>query len=381
MRKLIIILVVLIIFVGAWSFFEKNAPQLFSIFPQQLKLSEKVKVVSEESVVIDIVEKVTPSVVTVGVEQRIVQMDPFDPFGIFRMPRGTTKRDQDIGSGFIVSKDGLIVTNKHVVSGQGKYKVITSDGKKYDVEKIYRDPANDIAVLQIGPSASSGQVFKPLELGDSSKIRVGQLAVAVGTPLGEFRGTVTKGIISGVGRGITAGSPFEGDVEELDNIIQTDAAINPGNSGGPLINSSSQVIGVNVAVASGAENIGFAIPINVVKDALKNFNQTGGFSRPYLGVAYDIITQKQAIRNDLPEGAYVQQVVEGSAAEKAGIQEGDIITKIDGTKITDKNTLASIISRKKIGDTVTITVWRSDDENTEGKLIDLKATLESAPNQ
>lgn len=377
MRKLIIFTVFLIAFLALWSSVERYYPQFTSLLKKSsLQGEEKVRVVSEESVVIDIVEKVTPSVVTVGIEQRIVQVDPFDPFGMFRAPRNTAKKDQEIGSGFIVSKEGLIVTNKHVVSGQGKYKVITSDGKKYDVEKVYRDPANDIAVLQIGASG-----LKPVELGDSSKIKVGQLAVAVGTPLGEFRGTVTKGIISGVGRGITAGSPFEGDVEELDNIIQTDAAINPGNSGGPLINSSSQVIGINVAVASGAENIGFAIPINVVKDALKNFNQTGGFSRPYLGVAYDIISRQQAIRNDLPEGAYIQQVVEESAAEKAGIQEGDIITKIDGTKISDKNTLSSIISKKKIGDIVTITVWRSESDDSEGKVIDLKATLEPAPNQ
>lgn len=376
MRKLIILVVLLVIFFGSWNAIIKYSPQFSSFFKSPLKTTERIKVVSEESVVIDIVEKVTPSVVTVGIEQRIVQIDPFDPFGMFRAPRGSAKRDQDIGSGFIVSENGLIVTNKHVVQGQGKYKVITNDGKKYDVEKIYRDPANDIAVLQIGAST-----LKPLELGDSSKIKVGQLAVAVGTPLGEFRGTVTKGIISGVGRGIMAGSPYQGEVEQLDNIIQTDAAINPGNSGGPLINSSAQAVGVNVAVASGAENIGFAIPINVVKDALKNFNQTGGFSRPYLGVAYDIITRQQAIRNDLPEGAYVQQVVEDSAAEKAGIKEGDIITKIDGAKISETNTLASQIAKKKIGDIITITVWRSDDENTDGKVIDLKAALESAPNQ
>ncbi len=377
MRKLIIFVVLLIAFLTLWNTITKYSPQFSSFLKKSsLPTLEKVKVVSEESVVIDIVEKVTPSVVTVGVEQRIVQLDPFDPFGIFRTPRNTTKRDQDIGSGFIVSENGLIVTNKHVVQGQGKYKVITSDGKKYDVEKIYRDPANDIAVLQINAVR-----LKPLELGDSTKIKVGQLAVAVGTPLGEFRGTVTKGIVSGVGRGITAGTPFEGEVEQLDNIIQTDAAINPGNSGGPLINSSSQVIGINVAVASGAENIGFAIPINVVKDALKNFNQTGGFSRPYLGVAYDVITRQQAIRSELPEGAYVQQVVEGSAAEKAGVEEGDIITKIDGVKISDKNTLASLIANKKIGDTITLTVWRSDEQNVDGKTIDLKATLEAAPNQ
>ncbi|MBI2431236.1 MAG: trypsin-like peptidase domain-containing protein [Candidatus Levybacteria bacterium] len=378
MRKLIVLVAFLVAFLAGWNVLTKYAPQIVEKFkvPKIQGPSEKVKIVSEESVVTDIVEKVTPSVVTVGIEQRIIQIDPFDPFSFFRRPRGTQK-EQDIASGFIASADGLIVTNKHVVQSQGKYKVITSDGKKYDVEKIYRDPTNDIAILKISATG-----LKPLTLGDSSKLKVGQLAVAVGTPLGEFRGTVTKGIISGLGRGITTGSPFEEEVTEFEDVIQTDAAINPGNSGGPLLNSSAQAVGVNVAVASGAENIGFAIPINVVKEALTNFSQTGGFSRPYLGVGYQMISRQVAIRNELPEGAYVEQVVEGSAAEKADIQEGDIITKIDGVKLSDANTLATVISKKKVGDTITITVWRSDKEKeSEGKTLDLKATLQPTPDQ
>lgn len=364
MRKLVILTAILIGLFVLGSSIEKYYKPAGS-----LPSSEKVKIVSEESIVIDIVEKITPSVVTVGIERRILEIDPFDPFGLFRSPT-SRNQEQDIGSGFIVSKDGLIVTNKHVVSSQSKYKVITSDGKKYDVSQIYRDPSNDVAILKI--SASS---LKPVELGDSSKVKVGQLVVAAGTPLGEFRGTVTKGIISGVGRGITTGSPYEGYVERLDDVIQTDAAINPGNSGGPLVNSSGQVIGVNTAVASGAENIGFAIPINVVKDALDNFNKTGGFSRPYLGVVYEMIGRELSILNDVPEGAYVREVVEGSPADKAGIKKGDIIIKLDGKRAQGEDGLAKLISQKKIGDSVDISVWR------EGKTIDLKATLESAPSQ
>ncbi len=361
MRKLIVLIIVLLIFLGVWNGISKN--KRFTVETSK----EKVRIVSEESVVVDIVEKVSSSVVTVGIEQRVVDIDPFD---IFRRPQAV-KQEQDIGSGFIVSSEGLIVSNKHVVGSAGKYKVITSDGKKYDVESIYRDPANDIAIVKI-----RAQGLKKVEMGDSSKVKVGQLAVAVGTPLGEFRGSVTRGIISGIGRGITAGSPFQGFVERLDNVIQTDAAINPGNSGGPLVNSSGQVIGVNTAIASGAENIGFAIPINVVKDALSNFNKTGGFVRPYLGVAYRMISRDLAILNELPEGAYVQEIVEGSAAAKAGIQEGDIITKFDGKKITEKDGgLAGIISKKKVGDTVAITVWR------ESETLEIKATLETAPDQ
>lgn len=383
MRKLILLLTLFIVLLTIWSAATKNdALKKFLSSPKTSLQApnEKVKVVSEESVVIDVVERVTPSVVTVGIEQRISQIDPFDPFNFFQQPRSTTKQEQDIGSGFIVSDDGLLVTNKHVVSQQGKYKVITKDGKKYDVVSVYRDPVNDIAVIKINASG-----LKPVEMGDSSKIKVGQLVVAVGTPLGEFRGSVTKGIVSGIGRGITAGSPFEGFAEQLDDVIQTDAAINPGNSGGPLVNSAGQVIGINTAVASGAENIGFAIPINIVKDALSNFRETGGFNRPFLGVSYRLISRDVAILNNLPEGALVDQVVEESAAEKAGVQKGDIITKIDGSRVQEKNGgLAGIIGKKKVGDTVTITVWR-EDENTQGEgkgqTIDITATLEAAPNE
>ena len=203
------------------------------------------------NVITDVVERVSPSVVTVGISQTrragdIFQFNPFDP----SVPRGTqpggsSTIEQDIGSGFVISQDGLIVTNKHVVSvSNAKYRVITQDDKSYDVVKIYRDPDNDLAIVKI---VATG--LTPIELGDSDKIKVGQMAIAIGTALGEFRNTVTVGVISGVGRGITAGSPFEGSAEKLDNVIQTDAAINPGNSGGPLLNSSGQVIGVNTAVS------------------------------------------------------------------------------------------------------------------------------------
>lgn len=372
MRKLIVLLALLIAFLVVLNVATTYVPDVVSRLRRAPVPSptERVKIVSEESVVIDIVEKITPSVVTVGIEQRLVEIDPFDPFSIFRTPRGG-RREQDIGSGFVVSSEGLIVTNKHVVQQQAKYKVITSDGVKYDVERLYRDPVNDIAILKI--SASS---LKPIAMGDSSKIKVGQLVVAVGTPLGEFRGSVTKGIVSGLGRGITAGSPFEGYVEKLDNVIQTDAAINPGNSGGPLVDSSGQVIGVNTAVVSGAENIGFAIPINVVKEALDNFTKTGGFNRAYLGVAYRMITRELAILNNLPEGAYVQQVLEGSSAKKAGIEVGDIITKIDEQRVqAGKIELGSLIAKKKVGEGVKIEIWR------DGKTLEIKATIGTAPSE
>ena len=328
--------------------------------------NQQVRVVGEESVIIKAVENVSDSVVTVSVVRsrqigRIFEIDPFDPFDIFRQsPRMSPKEPQvqDIGTGFIVNGDGLIVTNKHVISDTSvNYRVITKDDKEYQVEKVFRDPANDMAILKIKADG-----LKPVELGDSDNLKVGQMAIAIGTALGEFRNTVTVGVISGLGRGITAGSPFEG-VEKLDDVIQTDAAINPGNSGGPLLNSAGQVIGVNVAVSSEGQNIGFALPINVVKILLEDFNKSGGkFERPYLGVRYRMITRDLALMYEVPEGAYIQEVVEESPAMRAGIAVEDVITEIDGLKVTEEaGGLAKIIAGKKTGDKIRIKIWRNEE--------------------
>lgn len=295
------------------------------------------KIVTEENVVIEVAEKVGPSVVTVGIKKTQIfrQVNPFDFFGQGQLAQ--KKIEQDIGSGFIISADGLIATNKHVVGDtDAKYQVVTSDDKKYEVAKIYRDPTNDFAILKINASD-----LKPIEMGDSSKIKVGQLAIAIGTALGEFRHTVTTGVVSGLGRSI--------DLEE-GPFIQTDAAINPGNSGGPLLNSAGQVIGINTAVSQQGQNIGFAIPINIIKDAIDNFNKTGQFSRPFLGVRYRVIDQKTALLNDVPAGAYVQEVVADSPAEKAGIEEGDIITS--------PKDIAREVSSRKVGDKLDVELWR-----------------------
>lgn len=317
------------------------------------------RVVQEQSAVIDIAEKVSPSVVTVSItkQQRVLRrrtpfLDPFDFFGLEEAPRSPSREiEADIGSGFVVTRDGLIVTNKHVVSDtEAEYSIITKDNQEYKVERIYRDPANDLAILKVNAQLPAA------ELGDSDQLKVGQFVVAIGTALGEFRHTVTTGVISGLGRGITAGNGFT-FAERLDNVIQTDAAINPGNSGGPLLDSSGRVIGVNVAIAAGANNIGFAIPINVIKESLANFERTGKFSRPFLGVQYRIIPRETAILNDVPAGAYLVEIVENSPAAKAGLEEGDIITKFDGQDLTntnDLNTLSVLISKKKVGDSVKV---------------------------
>jgi serine protease Do len=328
------------------------------------KIKESVKLVEEESDIVNIVDKLSPSVVTVKIKQtrKFFEVNPFDPFSFFNRPQQKEQKiERNIGSGFFVSSDGWVVTNKHVVSERdAKYEVLTIKGKTLQVSKIYRDPSNDIAILKV----KGGNEYQALELGDSDKLKVGQTVIAIGTPLGEFQGTVTKGIISGLGRGIDTGSPFAGYVERLDNIIQTDAAINPGNSGGPLVNIAGQVIGVNTAVASGAENIGFAIPINVVRDALKSFKDTGSFQRAFLGVSYKIITRELSVMNDIPEGAFILEVTEGSAAQRAGIKKGDIIIKFDGKRVNKKNDLAKLIKKKKAGDNVLIVIWRDGDEKS-----------------
>jgi serine protease Do len=324
------------------------------------------KLVTEESVVIEVAERLSPSVVTIGIKktQQVVdffEVDPFsDPFGFFQQPQGREETvEHDIASGFIIDKDGLIVTNRHVVAdSQAEYKVITKDNQEYEVQKIYRDPVNDLAILKIDANGLS-----PVELGDSDSLKVGQFVVAIGTALGEFRHTVTTGVVSGLGRGITAGSPFEGYAEEIDNVIQTDAAINPGNSGGPLLNSAGQVIGVNVAVATSGENVGFALPINTVKTAIENFNQTGKFMRPFLGIRYRVIDRDLALMVEVPQGAYVVEVIEGSTAAQADIQKGDIITEFDGQSLSgDEVNLADLINQKKVGEQVKIKVWRDGEE-------------------
>ena len=335
-------------------------PRLGSNLPQTISQ----KVLTEESVVIDVVDKVGPSVVTINIEKE-QQTSPFNiefgPFGFSfpQTPQQPQKVEQNIGTGFIIGSDGLIVTNKHVVSDtKATYKIITKDDKTYEVQKIFRDPANDLAILKIEANG-----LKPVEMGDSDKLKVGQFVIAIGTALGEFKNTVTTGVISGLGRGITAGSAFEGSAERLDNVIQTDAAINPGNSGGPLLNSAGQVIGINVAVAAGGQNIGFAIPINVIKAAIDNFNKTGKFERPFVGIRYRMIGRDVALMNDVPQGAYVVEVITNSLADKAGIKAGDIVTKFNDQSLKDENVdLAKLISQRKVGEKVTLTIWRDGKE-------------------
>lgn len=341
--------------------------QVRGLIPSNLSLpqvpnQQTQTIVQEENAVINVVENTSASVVAIGVSRRVI--NPFDPFSI---PR---REDSTIGTGFVVSNSGIIVTNKHVVDGNVKFTVVTRDGQKYETKRIYRDPILDLALVQVDANG-----LKSLELGDSSKLKVGQIAIAIGNALGRFTNTVTTGVVSGLGRRVVAGDPFSGFSESLDNLIQTDAAINPGNSGGPLLNSSGQVIGVNVATTEGAQNIGFAIPINAVKPIIDEFLTTGTVSRPFLGIRYRFISKDVAILNEVPQGAFIQEVVEDGPAQKAGVLEGDIITKINGQAIDSENKVAEIISKSQIGAHLDLLVWR------DGKEMKFKATVGESPQQ
>ncbi len=273
---------------------------------------------------------------------------------------------QGVGSGIILTKDGYILTNKHVIAGSNQLTVVSSDGTEYDKVKVVgTDPLNDIAFLKIDDVDN----LKPATLGDSSSVRIGQKVVAIGNSLGEFQNTVTSGIISGKGRPITAQEG--GTVETLTDLLQTDAAINHGNSGGPLTNLSGQVIGINTAIAEDAQSIGFAIPINSAKGMIKHLKKTGKVERPYLGVNYMMITPKIANLYNLPveRGAYVatergSSVIDGSPADKAGIKNKDIITKVGDLKVGEHGSLSSLVSEYATGDTIRLTLVRDGKEQT-----------------
>ncbi|MBP9815883.1 trypsin-like peptidase domain-containing protein, partial [Candidatus Woesebacteria bacterium] len=349
MRKILFLLFIAVVAMGAYDkgYFKSLESALNSSTTTVDNGSKKVTVLTEESAIIQAIDKAVPSVVTISISKTTqtpgaIEINPLDPFGSFRQRQGTSQKiERNIGSGFAIGQD-LVVTNKHVVSDTtAEYKVISGD-KTYTTTQISRDPLNDLAILRIDKKE-----LKAISLGDSSNLKLGQIVIAIGTPLGEFTNTVTTGIISGLGRGITAGSPLEGFVERLDNVIQTDAAINPGNSGGPLLNSQGDVIGVNTAVSSESQNIGFAIPVNVVKELVDNFTEGGGkILRPFIGVRYQMISRQTAILNNVPEGAFVVEVVEKSPAQKAGIEQEDIITEFDGQRVrgADEETLQKLIA-------------------------------------
>ena len=350
----------------------------------------KIQRIEEESAIIAAVEKVSPAVVSIIVTKDLPKIEKFysipdndffsqffgDDFGDFfnfNLPQykqnGTEKTEVGGGTGFIISADGFVVTNKHVViDEEASYTVLMNDGNKYDAKVLARDQINDLAVLKIDKNN-----LPVVELGDSSGLKVGQTAIAIGNALGEFRNTVSTGVISGLSRSITAGGPGIGS-EQLTGVIQTDASINPGNSGGPLLNIAGQVIGINTAMAQGAQNIGFAIPINEVKNTIDSVKKNGKIVRPWLGVRYVIINKAIADANKLSVdyGAIIVRgqnqtdlaVIPGSPADKAGLVENDIILESNGQKITEANPLANLVAKLKPGDEITLKVLHQSKEKT-----------------
>jgi len=349
--------------------------------------------ISYEQAIIDAVKSASPSVVSIIIsknlpvyEQQWINPFPDDPFFNFQIPqqvqKGTQQQEVGAGSGFIVSSDGLVLTNKHVVSDKkADYTVLTNDGQKYSAKVLALDPVQDLAVIKIqNPSTNSGQVqtFLAIKLGDSSGIQIGQGAIAIGNALGQFSNTVSVGIVSGLQRTISASDQGGGFSETLEGIIQTDAAINAGNSGGPLLNLKGEVIGINTAMAQGAENIGFAIPINIAKRDIEQVIKTNKIVYPFLGVRYalvdDIIKQKYNLSVDygvlvLKGSKGEPAVISGSAADKAGVKAKDVILEFNGEKITTNSKMSEIIRKYNPEDKVTLKILRN------GQEINVEATL------
>jgi len=340
---------------------------------------------SQEEAIIRAVNESSPAVISVIITKDLPVLEeyyirPFEEFP-FEIPqyrqKGVEKKEIGGGTGFIVSEDGMILTSAHVVlDKEADYTVLTNDGRKFPAKVLARDSIRDLAIIKIEKEKivdkegkTTLKSFPVVKLGDSDKLQIGQTVIAIGNALGEFRNTVSVGVISGLGRTVTASG--EGLTQTLEDVIQTDAAINRGNSGGPLLNLKGEVIGVNFAMAETAENIGFAIPINQAKKIIEQVKTTGKFVYPFLGVRYVLINEKIQKDNDLPVnyGAWVIKgeggeaaIFPGSAAEKAGIIEGDIILEFNQEKITTENSLAKIIMKYNPGDKVVLKILREDKE-------------------
>lgn len=384
MRKTLAIIIISTIFGGFFgSFLTLNyANQLpwanASFGSGNVKINNQI---TEESAVIEVVKKVSPSVVSINIKKDISQnynmpfQDFFDfgwPFS-FEAPKSKNNEPniQKVGggTGFIISSDGLILTNKHViVDSSAQYSVTLNDGKEYEAQVIGTDLTNDIGVLKI-----DAKDLSPVELGNSDDLLIGQNVVAIGNALAEFSNTVTVGVISGIGRSVVASSGA-GSSEQLEDVIQTDAAINPGNSGGPLLNLNGQVIGINTAVSREGQLIGFAIPINSAKSVIDSVKEHGEIVRPYLGVRYLMLNENIAKANNLKvnQGALIVRgetqsdlaISPGSPADIADLRENDIILEINNEVLTEENSLAKVVAKYKPKDVLDLKVWSHGSEKT-----------------
>lgn len=341
-------------FVGAtlavMLFNHENPAQTVTEFISASEDGNKVQSADEQSISA-VVEKVSPSIASIITTSR----------------GGAT---QGAGTGMIVTADGYIMTNNHVVDGASRVTVILSGGQVYrSVTVVGRDPLNDVAFLKIDDVSG----LPAVTIGDSKTVRTGQSVVAIGNALGQYQNTVTSGIVSGLGRPVVASTDGTSlNAESLSDLIQTDAAINSGNSGGPLLNMQGQVIGINTAVAQGANSIGFAIPIGATTGLLRHLTETGEVSRAVIGVQYSSITPeiKAQYNLDVDQGDYLvsssgDAVQSGGPADRAGVRDRDIITKVNDQAIGPGKSTSTLIGEFKPGDTVRLTILRDGQELTK----------------
>lgn len=331
---------------------------------------------SKNSPIPKIIKKVLPAVVSITVSKLLPVFEtpfapPKSPFGFdnfFMIPRGKKKMKVGGGSGFIVDSSGIVLTNRHVVSDPAaEYVVVLNEEEKCEAKVLARDQIHDVAILKINKKS-----LPTISLGDSAKLELGQTAVAIGNVLGAFRDTVSVGVVSGLSREISAGDVNTKKITKLRGLIQTDAAINPGNSGGPLIDMNGKAIGINTAMVFFAENVGFALPINNAKKDLADLKKYGRLRQPFLGVRYILLNKELQKRFNLPidRGALVisepapegKAVIAGSAGDKAGIKEGDVILEVQNVKISEKNPLEVILEKCKIGQTISLKTFRNGKE-------------------
>ncbi|MDO8676248.1 MAG: trypsin-like peptidase domain-containing protein [Candidatus Azambacteria bacterium] len=343
----------------------------------------------EKSPIVKVVKKCAPAVVSIVIAKNLPKLEnfpdffpflPFNPAELYKQippemfdEHGRVKIGG--GSGFIISEDGFVLTNKHVVvDPKADYTIVTNDGVKHHAKVVARDPINDIAILKV-----EGKNLPYIELGDSTNLELGQTAIAIGNALGQFQNTISSGIISGLSRNISAQAEIGGQKQELRGVIQTDAAINPGNSGGPLVDINGEAIGINSAVVFGAQNIGFAIPVNAAKKALSDIKKYGRIRAPFIGLRYVLIDPVLKMRHNLPVdyGALVVPeatpgdygVLSNSPAEKAGIEEHDIILEVDNKKVTKDLPLSDIIQSHEIGDKLALKLLRRGGKELETTIV------------
>ncbi len=342
---------------------------------------------SQESSVIQAIKTVMPGVVSIVIEKSLTDLEKEMPPEMaipFALPGKNQKlkmKPQKIpkeladahgmvkvggGSGFVVAKEGIVVTNKHVVADpKAEYIILGNDGRKFEATVLARDPIDDVAILKI----QSNEPLATVALGDSLKIELGQSVLAIGNALGVFRNTVSSGIISGLSRSIRAATDIDPMTapQELRGLIQTDAAINPGNSGGPLVNLVGEAIGINAAIVFGAQNLGFAIPVNAIKRDLADLATHGRIRRPLLGLRYLTLDEMLQNRLKLPvaEGAIIlghlphaEAIIPGSPAYKAGLKEKDIIIECNSQKLSAERTIQDFLEEKEVGDTLELKVLR-----------------------